>query len=96
MLCSFSAENSFGIVEFFNTETDESGSWVGELTDNGDDSYTVSDTNNGTSLTFSVVETDGAYVLTMGELGNVVVTEIEQDEFVACIAAVETGAEPQF
>ncbi len=96
MLCSFSAENSFGIVEFFNTETDESGSWVGELTDNGDDSYTVSDTNNGTSLTFSVVVTDGAYVLTMGELGNAVVTEIEQDEFVACIAAVETGAEPQF
>ncbi len=89
-------DNSFGGVMFYDVSSNESGSWVGECTDNGDGTLTVSDESNGTTLTFSVEMVDDAYLLDMGDIGQALVGECSKDEFVAAAEAIDAGSAPQF
>ena len=96
MYLAFGNEGTFGMAMFYNVESAESGSWVGECTNNGDGTLTISDQNNGTSLTMGVEEAEGGYQLDMGDVGAALVGEVEKDKFVEAANNISEGTEPQF
>ena len=96
MYLAFGNDGTFGMAMFYNVESAESGSWVGECTDNGDGTLTISDQNNGTSLTMGVEEAEGGYQLDMGDVGAALVGEVEKDKFVEAANNISEGTEPQF
>ncbi|MCR5626104.1 MAG: hypothetical protein K6F99_02185 [Lachnospiraceae bacterium] len=98
MLLAFGQDGSIGCAMFVDVESAESGSWVGDVTSYEDqpEMLTISDEDNGTSLTFSVEEQGEGYLLDMGDVGAAAVGPITKEEFASAAQAVEEGATPQF
>ncbi len=96
MYLAFGQDGTIGVAMFFDKESKESGSWVGDCTDNGDDTITISDEKNGTSLTMGVKQEEDGYMLDMGEVGQAAVGEVSKEDFVAAATAIDQGTEPQF
>lgn len=95
MLLAFGGEGKTGAVIFLDTSSAESGSWVGNTTTEGN-TITVSDQENGTSLTFSVEEQNGGYLLDMGDVGQAFVGEVQKAAFVSAVEEIDAGTTPQF
>lgn len=95
MLLAFGGEGKTGAVIFLDTSSAQSGSWVGNTTTEGN-TITVSDQENGTSLTFSVEEQNGGYLLDMGDVGQAFVGEVEKAAFVSAVEEIDAGTTPQF
>ncbi len=95
ILCAFGQEGTLGAIVFFNSETLENGSWVGETTTDGD-MMTVSDESNGTTLQLGIEEADGGYLLDMGDIGSAAVGSMEKSAWVEAVEAVDAGTAPQF
>lgn len=71
----------FAVLAVVDPDTMESASFVGEMTLSEDGLYTISDTANSLSITFSAeFYEDGSVALDMGDLGVLVVMPCEQSE----------------
>lgn len=95
MLLAFGNSGQFGMLEFFDVEKKESGSWVGAVETDGD-MLTISDEQNGTTFTVGCAEADGGYQLDMGDLGTALIEEVDRDAFVQAAENVDAGTQPQF
>ncbi|MCR5666650.1 MAG: hypothetical protein K6G01_07440 [Eubacterium sp.] len=97
MYLALNDDNTYGCALFYDSSSAESGSWVGEVTTDEDNSImTISDENNGTSLSFSVEQYDDGYLLDMGDVGSALVGDVDGDSFAAAANAISEGTEPQF
>ncbi|MBR5338332.1 MAG: hypothetical protein IK152_10140 [Lachnospiraceae bacterium] len=95
MLLALGKDNTIGAIVFLDTSSSESGSWVGDCKVDGN-TMTISDQSNGTALTFSVEESDGKFLLDMGDVGKGLVGEVDKAKFVSAVKEIDAGAKPQF
>lgn len=94
---AYLAFGDIGALMFFNAETQESGSFVGAYeVDEENGAITITDESLGVTMTFTVEEGDGGYYLDMGDIGAAFVEEVDVDDFMAAMDAINAGAEPQF
>ncbi len=94
---AYLAFGQIGALMFYNTATNESGSFVGayEL-DEETGAITITDESLGVTMTFTVEEGDDGYYLDMGDVGAAFVQSVSTEDFTAAMQAIAQGAEPQF
>ncbi|MEE1045483.1 MAG: hypothetical protein U0L51_08355 [Olegusella sp.] len=81
-----------GVFVAYKPETNEYASFVGSVTSPEPGTVTVSDINNGLTMTFSVAaaDEDGNVVIDMGEQGTAVLAKCDPSEVVNAIAQIGT------
>lgn len=89
--------DNFAALLFYDTTTNESGSFVGECTiDEENAAFTITDETLGVTMTFIVTEDGDGYVLDMGDVGTAYVEPVDINDFAQAYVNISLGTEPQF
>lgn len=84
----------FAVLAIVDPDTMESVSFVGEMTVSEDGLYTITDTANNLSLTFSAeFYEDGSVALDLGDLGALAVMPCEQSEAFDLLNEIDASTE---
>ena len=78
LLLAMNDEATFSVLVVVDAQNNESASFVGETTSNGDGTMTINDEASQLAVTFGVEDNgDGTYTLDYGDIGKVVAAECE-------------------